>query len=52
VIQLATTTLLVLAEAAGDKDVPVFILLPLAFIIPLGVLLGFSFLTRRRGGGH
>jgi hypothetical protein len=38
--------------SAGDKDVPVYILLPLAFIIPLGVLLGFSFLTKRRGGGH
>ena len=37
---------------AGDKDVPVAILLPLAFIIPLGVLLGFSFLTKRRSGGH
>jgi hypothetical protein len=38
--------------ATGDKDVPVYILLPLAFIIPIAVLLGFSFFVRRRGGGH
>jgi hypothetical protein len=40
------------AAQTSDKDVPVYILLPLAFVIPLGVLLGFSFLTKRRGGGH
>jgi hypothetical protein len=40
------------AAQTSDKDVPVDILLPLAFIIPIGVLLGFSFLTKRRGGGH
>lgn len=45
-IEVITTILL----AASDKDVPVYILLPLAFVIPLGVLLGFSFF--RRGGGH
>jgi hypothetical protein len=38
--------------AAGDKDVPWQILLPGAFIIPIAVLLGFSFFVRRRGGGH
>jgi hypothetical protein len=37
---------------AGDKDVPWQILLPGAFVIPIAVLLGFSFLVRRRGGGH
>jgi hypothetical protein len=47
-IEVIATILL----AAGDRDLPVYILLPLAFIIPLGMLLGFSFLTRRRGGGH
>ena len=38
--------------AVGDKDVPWQVLLPAAFLIPIGVLLGFSFFVRRRGGGH
>ncbi len=38
--------------AAGDKDIPWQILLPGAFIIPIAVLLCFSFFVRRRGGGH
>jgi hypothetical protein len=38
--------------AGGDKDVPWQILLPGAFIIPIAVLLCFSFFVRRRGGGH
>jgi hypothetical protein len=46
--EVITTILL----AAGDKDVPWQILLPCAFIIPIAVLIGFSFLVRRRGGGH
>jgi hypothetical protein len=47
-----TNVIATILLAAGDEDLPVYILLPLAFIIPLGVLLGFSFLTKRRGGGH
>jgi hypothetical protein len=39
-------------ETSGDKDVPWQILLPGAFIIPIAVLLCFSFFVRRRGGGH
>ena len=41
---------LLLAEA-GDKDVPVAIILPLSFLVPIGVLVLFS-LIRPRGGGH
>jgi hypothetical protein len=37
---------------AGDKEVPWQIQLPGAFIIPIAVLLGFSFFVRRRGAGH
>jgi hypothetical protein len=47
-IEVIATILL----AAGDKDVPWQILLPGAFVIPIAVLLGFSFFVRRRGGGH
>jgi hypothetical protein len=47
-----TAAIATILLAAGDKDVPVYILLPLAFIIPLGVLFGFSFFVHRRGGGH
>jgi hypothetical protein len=38
--------------SVNDKDIPWQILLPGAFIIPIAVLLGFSFFVRRRGGGH
>ena len=39
-----------LAEA-GHKDLPVYIILPLAFLVPIGVLVVFS-LIKPRGGGH
>lgn len=41
---------MLLAEAA-DKDLPVAIILPLAFLVPIGVLVVFS-LIKPRGGGH
>jgi hypothetical protein len=41
---------IVLAES-GDKDLPAYIILPLAFLIPIGVLVVFS-LIKPRSGGH
>lgn len=46
-----TATIATIFLEAGDKDLPVVIILPLAIIIPLAVLLVFS-LIKPRGGGH
>jgi hypothetical protein len=43
--------LAILLAESGDKDIPVALFLPLAFIIPIGVLVVFS-LIKPRGGGH
>ncbi len=43
--------LAILLAENGDKDVPVALFLPLAFAIPIGVLVVFS-LIKPRGGGH
>ncbi len=45
------TTIASILLAAGDKDLPVYILLPLAFLVPIGVLAIFSRI-KPRGGGH
>jgi hypothetical protein len=36
---------------AGNKDMPVYIILPAAFLVPLAVLI-IGALMRPRGGGH
>lgn len=36
---------------AGDKDLPVYVILPTAFLLPLAVLI-IGALMRPRGGGH
>lgn len=45
-MQLATF----LAQS-GDKDLPAYIILPMAFLVPIAVLVVFS-LIKPRGGGH
>jgi hypothetical protein len=43
--------LAILLAEAGHKDLPTYIILPLAFLVPIGVLVLFS-LIKPRGGGH
>jgi hypothetical protein len=37
---------------AGNKDLPVYIILPAAFLVPLAVLVIWTFAIRPKGGGH
>ena len=43
--------LAILLAESGDKDLPTYIILPLAFLVPLAVLVLFS-MIKPRGGGH
>jgi hypothetical protein len=45
------TGLIVLVAEAGDKDLPVAIIIPAAILLPLAVLV-IGALIRPRGGGH
>ena len=48
---MMTLLMSILLAESGNVDLPTYIILPLAFLVPIGVLVVFS-LIKPRGGGH